>query len=111
MTTRKQNNNEQWELLVLLIKKVAIEKFGNGWTIQLAAITPFTRNNISRFLGLNYSPSIRNLMILAEALEINFSIDYPNDNIKIVKHISDYKLILNEKGNYQIALKKNSNGH
>lgn len=73
MTPEQQNANEQqWKLLVLLLKEVAIQKLGNGWQTQLADKTNFTQSNISRLFSLKYTPSLRNFLILAKAIEVNF---------------------------------------
>lgn len=73
MTLEQQNANEQqWKLLVLLLKELAIQKLGNGWQTQLAENTNFTQSNISRMFGLKYAPSLKNFLILAKAIEVNF---------------------------------------
>lgn len=77
-----ENNNsdeQQWMLLVLLIKEIAIQKLGNGWQTQLAEKTNFTQSNISRMFGLKYTPSFKNFLIIAKALNVNFFFEDKDD--------------------------------
>lgn len=72
MKNNKNTNEQQWMLLVLLLKELAIHKLGNGWQTQLAEKTNFTQSNISRLFSLKYSPSLKNFLIIAKAIEVNF---------------------------------------
>jgi DNA-binding phage protein len=73
MNKQHQNANEQqWKLLVLLLKEIAIQKLGNGWQTELAEKTHFAQSNISRMFGLKYTPSFKNFLIIAKALNVNF---------------------------------------
>lgn len=73
MGIEQQNANEQqWKVLVLLLKELAIQKLGTGWQTQLAEKTNFTQSNISRLFSLKYAPSLKNFLILAKAIEVNF---------------------------------------
>lgn len=65
-------NEQQWKLLVLLLKEIAIEKHGKGWQTYLSENTPFAQSNISRMFGLKYTPSLKNYLIIAKALKVNF---------------------------------------
>jgi hypothetical protein len=56
----------------LLLKELAIQKLGNGWQTKLADKTNFTQSNISRLFSLKYTPSLKNFLILAKAIEVNF---------------------------------------
>lgn len=68
-----QNTNEQqWKLLVLLLKELAIQKIGKGWQTELAERTTFTQSNISRMFSLKYTPSLKNFLIIAKAIKVNF---------------------------------------
>lgn len=79
MTPEQQNANEQqWKLLVLLLKEVSIQKLGNGWQTQLAEKTNFTQSNISRLFSLKYTPSLKNFLILAKAIDVNFFFEDKN---------------------------------
>tara|TARA_R110002050_G_scaffold145702_3_gene271195 strand:- start:1507 stop:1827 length:321 start_codon:yes stop_codon:yes gene_type:complete len=70
--TEENTNEQQWKLLVLLLKEIAIEKHGTGWQTYLADNTPFAQSNISRMFGLKYTPSLKNYLIIAKALKVNF---------------------------------------
>lgn len=75
MTKFKNNeeaNEQQWKLLVLFLKEIAIEQHGSGWNKYLTENTPFNQGNISRMFGLKYTPSFRNFLIMAKALNVNF---------------------------------------
>lgn len=73
-------NNQQWKLLILLLKEIAIEKHGKGWQSYLAENTPFRQSNISRMFGLKYTPSFKNFLILAKALKVNFFFEDEESN-------------------------------
>ena len=76
MTPEEQSANEQqWKLLVLLLKELAIQKLGNGWQTKLAEKTNFTQGNISRMFGLKYAITLPNFLILAKAIEVNFFVE------------------------------------
>lgn len=72
MTTNQNTNEQQWKLLVLLLKELAIQKLGTGWQTKLAEKTNFTQSNISRMFGLKYAPSLKNFLVLSKAIEVNF---------------------------------------
>lgn len=72
MSEQNETNEQQWKLLVLLLKEIAIQKHGTGWQTHLAENTPFAQSNISRMFGLRYTPSLSNFIIIAKALKVNF---------------------------------------
>ena len=72
MSKTENTNEQQWKLLVLLLKEIAIEKHGKGWQTYLSENTPFAQSNISRMFGLKYTPSFKNFLIIAKALNVNF---------------------------------------
>lgn len=74
MKNSKENNqNEQWRLLVLLIKKIAEEK---GITQQqIADETGFLQSNVSRFFALKYKPTLDTFLQVAKAVKVNFFIE------------------------------------
>jgi DNA-binding phage protein len=76
---QKNANEQQWKLLVLLLKEIAVQKLGNGWQTQLAKKTDFTQSNISRMFGLKYTPSFKNFLIIAKALNVNFFFEDKDD--------------------------------
>ncbi|WP_026755042.1 helix-turn-helix transcriptional regulator [Sediminibacter sp. Hel_I_10] len=72
MNNQENTNEQQWKLLVLLLKEIAIDKHGTGWQTHLADKTKFAQSNISRMFGLKYTPSLKNYLIIAKALDVNF---------------------------------------
>lgn len=72
MDHNQNTNEQQWQLLVLLLKEIAIQKHGKGWQTHLAEETHFSQGNISRMFGLKYTPSFKNFLIIAKALKVNF---------------------------------------
>ena len=66
----KNNQNEQWMLLVLLLKKIAKDK---GITqSQIAEQTGLIQSNISRFFSLKYKPTLDTFLQVAKAVKVNF---------------------------------------
>lgn len=64
------NPNEQWKLLVLILKDIAEQK---GITHQeIADKTGLIRSNVSRFFGLRYTPSLDMFLEVAKAIGVNF---------------------------------------
>ncbi len=68
---KNENTNEQqWKLLVLILKKIAEDKEISHQ--QIADKTGLQRSNVSRMFALNYCPSMKNFLIVAKSIEINF---------------------------------------
>ena len=68
---KETTSSERWKMLVVDLKEKAIAKWGErGWQTKLAEVTPFARNNMGRMFGLNYSPSLQNYTILADAISL-----------------------------------------
>ena len=67
----KTNTNEQaWGLLVILLKRIALEK---GISQDLIAErTGYTQSNISRFFSLRYCPKLSVFLNIANAVGVNF---------------------------------------
>ena len=65
-------DDQQWKLLVLMLKEIAIEKYGKGWQTKLANETTFLQSNISRIFSLKYNISLKNFLIIAKAIKVNF---------------------------------------
>lgn len=68
----KDNNkqNEQWKLLVLLLKEIAESK---GVTQQqIAEQTGLVQSNVSRFFSLKYKPNLDVFLQIAKAINVNF---------------------------------------
>ena len=65
-----QNQNEQWMLLVLLLKEIADKK---GITqVQIAEQTGLIQSNVSRFFSLKYKPTLDTFLQVAKAIKVNF---------------------------------------
>jgi transcriptional regulator with XRE-family HTH domain len=70
MNVNPINQNEQWKLLVLLLKEIADNK---GITqLQIAETTGLIQSNISRFFSLKYKPSLDMFLQVAKAVKVNF---------------------------------------
>lgn len=68
-----QNQNEQWMLLVLLLKEIAAEK---GITQEeIADETGLKQSNVSRFFSLKYRPGLDVFLQIAKSIKVNFFFD------------------------------------
>ncbi|MCD8435861.1 helix-turn-helix domain-containing protein [Tenacibaculum dicentrarchi] len=65
--------NSDWKNYILLLKEIAIIKYGKGWQKKLAEQTKFKESNISRMFSLKYSPRFSNLIVLTNALNIQLN--------------------------------------
>ncbi len=66
---QNQNQNEQWMLLVLLLKEISKSK---GLTQnQIANETGLLQSNISRFFSLKYKPTLDTFLQVAKAIKVN----------------------------------------
>ncbi|MGK3946031.1 helix-turn-helix transcriptional regulator, partial [Streptomyces caeruleatus] len=72
-----QNQNEQWMLLVLLLKEIADKK---GITQgQIAEQTGLIQSNVSRFFSLKYKPTLDTFLQVAKAVKVNFFFEDQED--------------------------------
>lgn len=71
--SNKENQNEQWMLLVLLLKQIALDK--EITQDKIAEDTGYTQSNISRFFSLRFTPSMAVFLNIAKAVGVNFFID------------------------------------
>lgn len=63
-------DDQQWKLFVSLLHQIAID---NGITNeQIAEETGLHSSNISRMWSLQYSPSIKQFLVVAKACRVNF---------------------------------------
>lgn len=70
MHKTKSTNEQQWKLLVLLLKYIAEAK---GITqIEIAEKTGLKQSNVSRLFSLKYPPTLRVFLQIVTALEVNF---------------------------------------
>jgi DNA-binding phage protein len=70
MDKKNQKDEQQWMLLVLLLKEIADSK---GITQnQIADQTGLLQSNISRFFSLKYKPTLDTFLQVANAINVNF---------------------------------------
>ena len=70
MNVNPINKNEQWKLLVLLLKELAKEK---GISQQeIAESTGLIQSSISRFFSLKFKPNLDLFLEIAKAVKVNF---------------------------------------
>jgi DNA-binding phage protein len=70
MSSLNKKQNEQWMLLVLLLKEIAEKK---GVTQgQIADQTGLLQSNISRFFSLKYKPTLDTFLQISKAIKVNF---------------------------------------
>ena len=68
---KNQNNqNEQWQLLVLLLKEIADQK--NITQNDIAELTGMQQSAVSRLFLLKYKPTIETFLKVAKAIKVNF---------------------------------------
>lgn len=74
---QNKNRNEQWMLLVLLLKEIADKKrITQG---QIAEQTGLIQSNISRFFSLKYKPTLDTFLQVAKAINVNFFFEDQED--------------------------------
>jgi transcriptional regulator with XRE-family HTH domain len=67
---QNKNQNEQWMLLVLLLKEIAEEK---GITQnQISEQTGMIQSAVSRFFSLKFKPTIDTFLQVSKAIKVNF---------------------------------------
>lgn len=64
------NKNEQWMLLVLLLKEIAEEK--KITQEQIAHDTGMLQNSVSRFFSLKFKPTLHTFLQISKAVKVNF---------------------------------------
>lgn len=66
----QDNENQQWQLLVLLLKEIAIQK---GLKQEdIAEKSGLLQSNVSRFFSLKYKPTLDTFLQVAKAIKVNF---------------------------------------
>lgn len=68
-----KNQNEQWMLLVLLLKEVAENK-GIDQN-EIAEKTGMKQSAVSRFFSLKFKPTLPTFLEIAKAIKVNFFFD------------------------------------
>lgn len=77
MNVNPINQNEQWMLLVLLLKQIAENK---GITQnEIAESTGLIQSNVSRFFSLKYKPTLDAFLQIAKAIKVNFFVEDQED--------------------------------
>ena len=70
MANNTNTNEQAWQLLVLLLKKIAAQK---GITQeQIAKRTGYYESNVNRVFALKYKPRLDVFLNLANAIGVNF---------------------------------------
>lgn len=75
----KDTNEQSWRLLVLYLKEESIKKYGVGWQKVIAEKANLKPSNVSRVFSMKYAPSLRNLIIIARAVELELSFKKKNN--------------------------------
>lgn len=66
----QNNQNEQWKLLVLLLKEIAENK---GITQnEIAEKSEMHQSHVSRFFALKFPPNMHTFLKVAKAIKVNF---------------------------------------
>lgn len=79
--TKDSANEQQWKLLVLLLKNIAEAK---GITQnEIAEKTGLKQSNVSRLFSLKYPPTLRVFLQIATALEVNFFFEDKEDKTEL----------------------------
>jgi len=66
----ENNQNEQWKLLVLRLKKTAEDN--NITQNEIAKLTGMQQSAVSRFMLLKYKPRLDTFILFANAIDPNF---------------------------------------
>lgn len=65
-----RKENYEWQLFVLMLKEIAIEK---GITQEvIAKRSGLIQSNVSRIFALKYKPTLDTFLQVAKAVEVNF---------------------------------------
>jgi transcriptional regulator with XRE-family HTH domain len=70
MSNENKNQNEQWMLLVLLLKEIADQK--KITQEQIALDTGMMQSAVSRFFSLKFKPTLDTFLQVSKALKVNF---------------------------------------
>lgn len=68
--SNQNNQDQQWKLLVILLKEIAESK---GITQnQIGEIAEMHQSHVSRFFGLKFPPNMNTFLKVAKAVNVNF---------------------------------------
>lgn len=70
MAENTNPNEQQWKLLVLLLKEIADSK--KITQEEIAERSGLLQSNISRFFALKYCPNMSTFLLVSKALKVNF---------------------------------------
>lgn len=70
-------NEQQWKLLVLLLKEIADEKKISQE--QIAQHTGMMQSGVSRFFSLKFKPTLGTFLQIAKAIKVNFFFEDQED--------------------------------
>ena len=74
---QNKNKNEQWMLLVLLLKEISEQK---GITQnQIAQKTGMIQSAVSRFFSLKFKPTLDTFLQVSKAIKVNFFFEDQED--------------------------------
>ena len=79
----KNNQNEQWKLLVLILKEISESK--NISQTEIAEKSNLLQSNISRFFSLKYTPRLDTFLEVAKAVGVNFFFEDKDDKTDLTK--------------------------
>jgi len=77
MSNKNNANEQQWKLLVLLLKEIAEEKKINQE--QIANETGMMQSAVSRFFSLKFKPTLDTFLQVAKAIKVNFFFEDQED--------------------------------
>ena len=68
--SNQNNQDQQWKLLVLLLKEIAESK---GITQnQIGEIAEMHQSHVSRFFALKFPPNLNTFLNIAKSIKVNF---------------------------------------
>ena len=68
--SNQNNQNEQWKLLVLILKEIAESK---GITQnEIAEKSEMHQSHVSRFFALKFPPNLNTFLKIAKSIKVNF---------------------------------------
>ncbi len=70
MNVNPINQNEQWKLLVLLLKEIAEQKKIS--INEIAVRSKMKQSSVSRFFSLKFKPTLPTFLEIAKAIKVNF---------------------------------------
>jgi len=75
--SHNNNQNEQWKLLVLILKEIADQKGISQ--VEIAEKSGIHQSHISRFFALKFPPNIHTFLNIAKAIGVNFFFEDKDD--------------------------------